>query len=172
MPAMFPDLVAVLASEQLPFAQRAGAMTALERLGQSGTNALVAFCKGSPPLTENALRLRTLIIAHQFSADFAAADVTNLLADVMNCAIEMAVGTLWTLGESLPLNAIPDVLSELRPPVRTSPRRRAASNVSAEQRFSGRLDNRADALSLLARDKRDGSAIRRLEVASTSLRIS
>ncbi len=79
MPAMLPVLVATLADEQLPFAQRSGAMTALERLGQAGWNALVGFCKGNPPLTENALRLRTLIIAHRFSADFAAADVTNLL---------------------------------------------------------------------------------------------
>ena len=121
MPAMLPDLVAVLASEQLPFAQRAGAMTALERLGQSGTNALVAFCKCNPPLTENVLRLRTLIIAHRFSADFAAADVTNLLADVMNCGIELAVGTLRVIGESLPFSAIPDVLNGIQPPVRTHP---------------------------------------------------
>ena len=75
MPAMLPDLVAVLASEQLPFAQRAGAMTALERLGQSGTNALVAFCKCNPPLTGSALHLHTLIIAHRFLADFTAGDV-------------------------------------------------------------------------------------------------
>jgi hypothetical protein len=121
MPAMFPDLVAVLAGEQLPFAQRAGAMTALERLGQSGTNALVAYCKGNPPLTENALRLRTLIIAHRFSADFAAADVTSLLADVMNCGTELAVGTLWVIRESLPFKAIPDVLNAIQPPVRTQP---------------------------------------------------
>ena len=119
IPAMLPDLVAVLASEQLPYALRAGAMTALERLGQPGTNALVAFCKGNPPLTENALRLRTLTIARRFSEDLAAADVTNLLDDVMNCAMELAVGTLWVIGESLPFSSIPDVLNAIQPPVRS-----------------------------------------------------
>ena len=121
MPAMLPVLVATLADEQLPFAQRSGAMTALERLGQAGWNALVGFCKGNPPLTENALRLRTLIIAHRFSADFAAADVTNLLADVLNCGIELAAGTLWALGEGLPFRAIPDVLIGIQPPVQIHP---------------------------------------------------
>ncbi len=49
MPAMATDLAAVLAGEQSPFRERARAMTALSRLGQPGTDALLAFCKGNPP---------------------------------------------------------------------------------------------------------------------------
>ena len=41
-----PDLAVVLVGEQSPFRERARAMTALSRLGQPGTDALLAFCKG------------------------------------------------------------------------------------------------------------------------------
>ena len=121
MPAMLPDLATVLVREQSPFALRAGAMTALERLGQPGTNELVAFCRGNPPLTESALRLRTLIIAHRLSENFTAVDVADLMADAMNCDIELPAGMFLVIGNSLPVSAIPDVLNAIQLPSRPRP---------------------------------------------------
>ena len=138
LPEMLPDLVAVLAREQSPFAERQGAMIALERLGQPGKKALTLFCRSNPPLTQNALRLRADIIASLFTECFNASDVANLLADVLSCGIELMHDVLWVVGKNLPLGCVPDVLNAIRPPAMRQP---SARQLHAEQLHKVHLQN-------------------------------
>jgi hypothetical protein len=130
LPEMLPDLVAVLEREQSPFAERQGAMIALERLGRPGTDALTLFCRNNPPLTEDGLRLRANSIASLFAECFNAVDIATLLADVINCAFELTSDVLWVVGKHLPIRAVPEVINAIQPPPP-----QANSNPSTAQRL-------------------------------------
>ncbi len=114
LPEMLPDLATVLAREKSTFSERASAMTALERLGKPGTEAIVRFCNDKPLNTENALRLRALIISRLFGSHFVGADVVTLLDDAVMCSTLLAAGTLWVIDEALPISDIPAVLNAIQ----------------------------------------------------------
>ena len=140
LPEMPPDLVAVLAREQSPFAERRGAMIALERLGQLGKDALTLFCRSNPPQTENVLRLRADIIASLVAEFFNASDVANLLSDVVSCDIELMHDMLSLIGKNLPIGCVSDVLNAIRAP---ASRQLSAGQLQAEQLQKSRLQNGA-----------------------------
>ncbi|UWU83181.1 hypothetical protein N2605_27055 [Bradyrhizobium yuanmingense] len=81
IPAMLPDLAAVLARQASPFAERARALAALLRYGSNGETAIKQVFDSALGKTANDLRLRTEIIRALYGGHFGAAEVVALLND-------------------------------------------------------------------------------------------
>jgi hypothetical protein len=116
IPALLPDLSAILPREPLSFAERLRAMEALFRLGEPGKTALIAFYKATPSGTADSLRLRAQILAELYGTPFSAVDVAALLQEATACGEELVGGVLWRVHDGVPLADVSKILDAIQPP--------------------------------------------------------
>jgi len=115
LPAMLPDLEAVLARQASPNAERLHAVEALLRLGAAGKAAIRAVFGTQLGNTANDLRLRAIIIQALFGDPYGPNDVIALVEASRGTHGSMT-GMLWSLADAVPVQDLPAVLDGIQPP--------------------------------------------------------
>jgi hypothetical protein len=117
MPAMKPDLAAILIRKQSPYAERAHALRALLRLGDDGKAAVIDAYRTGLGVTADGFRLGAEIIERLYE-HFGPRDIVNLINEAMIVGIGRSTGMFWTLADKLPLGDLPFVLDGVNLPTR------------------------------------------------------
>jgi len=115
LPALKDDLAAVLTRDRSPFAERLDAMLALLHLGPEGKTVVVDICRKRLGDNENALRLRSEIIAQLYGDSFGPEDVAHLMGDILASEHDVPTGALWSISNRIPEADIPTVLNDFEP---------------------------------------------------------
>src|SRR5271166_2400350 len=115
IPEMLPDLEEILTRQDAPFAERAGALNALLRLGEAG-KAGIRDAYSALGKALNALRLRSEIVGELYGEPFGSADVIALLHDSLEAEDRARTATLGILADQIPLSDLPDILDGVNPP--------------------------------------------------------
>lgn len=115
LPIMVPDLEAVLAQEASPFAERAGALEALLRLGHAGRAAIQRVSTRHLGDSVNSLRLRATIVRTLYRDPYGPRDVVQLVASATRVGTTNAHATLQVLAEALPEADLPAILDDVQP---------------------------------------------------------
>ena len=110
IPAMLPDLAAVLARQTSPFGERARALAALLRYGANGETAIKQVFDSALGKRANDLRLRTEIIRALYGRPYGAAEVIALLNDAQAGEETASSAMFWKLADDIPLADLPAVL--------------------------------------------------------------
>jgi predicted NACHT family NTPase len=116
LPAMLPDLAAVLVRQASPFAERVHALDALFSLGGAGKTAICNAFQTQLGTTVNDLRLRAQIVRAFYGDPYGPADVIALVNKSVETDEVSVTGMLWNLAESLPITDLPAILDGIDPP--------------------------------------------------------
>ena len=115
LPAMLPDLQALLVRQASPFAERVHALDALLRLGDAGKTAIRAVFDEQLGDSENDLRLRAAILKALYGDPYGPDAVIALVQDLLNSDSTMT-GVLWGLADKVLNSDLPEILDGIAPP--------------------------------------------------------
>ncbi|KRP87636.1 hypothetical protein AOQ73_30765 [Bradyrhizobium pachyrhizi] len=116
IPAMVPDLAAVLARQASPYAERLYALVALQRYGADGEAAIKQVAASQLGKTANDIRLRAEIIRALYGRPYGAAEVAALINDAQTGDDTSGTGLFWGLADDIPLADLPAVLDAIAVP--------------------------------------------------------
>jgi hypothetical protein len=114
LPALRDDLVRVLETGTLPYAQRLYALVALLRLGEDGKASVLHAGRTVFATDLASLRLRAEAIRRLYGDPFGPSDVARLMDDILSSPDEVDVGVLWNLPSTLPLADLPATLDAMQ----------------------------------------------------------
>jgi hypothetical protein len=123
--ALRDDLVDVLKTGTLRYAERLYALIALLRLGDDGKASVRHACQTVFGEDLASLRLRSEGIGRLYGDPFGPTDVARLMDDIVSSGDEVDVGVLWNFDSRLPLADLPAILDAIQLPI---------SNVNTERR--------------------------------------
>ncbi len=116
LPAMLPDLEAVLARQASPYAERLHALEALLRLGDAGKAAVRTVFDTQLGNSVNDLRLRAAIVQALYGDPYGPDDVIALVEASFRAQGTISSGMLWSLADALPERDLPAILDGIEPP--------------------------------------------------------
>jgi predicted NACHT family NTPase len=114
LPAMLPDLQAVLARQASPFAERVHAFDALLRLGEAGRSSIRTVHDAQLGSSENDLRLRASVLQALYGDPYGPDAVIALVQALLGSDSTMT-GVLWGLADKLPDRDLPAILDGIEP---------------------------------------------------------
>lgn len=116
IPAMLPDLAAVLARQALPYQERVHAFEALVRLGDSGKLAIHNAMQTQLGKTLDDLRLRAEVIRTFYGDPYGPSEVIALVNNSADVERTVGSGMLWRLADSVSAADLPEVLDGVDSP--------------------------------------------------------
>ncbi len=115
LPAMLPDLAAVLVRQASPYDERVQAFNALRRLGEAGKIVISNATQTQLGNTVSDLHLRAEIVWAFYHDPYGPADVIALVNELLHADETIGTGRLWNLADSLPLADLSTVLDGIDP---------------------------------------------------------
>ncbi|TIO08398.1 MAG: hypothetical protein E5X89_29560 [Mesorhizobium sp.] len=116
IPALLPDLAAVLARQASSYAERVHAFEALVRLGDAGKVVIRYAMQTELGSTLDDLRLRAEIIRALYGDPYGPPDVIALVNESAHVERTVSTGMLWKLADSIPVADLAEVLDGIDSP--------------------------------------------------------